>query len=132
VRQENRVEVDVGAAQVEQVGDIVQRRNQVAVGAGLLHGGAQIGQLAAAAFRGVGRQVFINRRVRQGWAVLPDLVQQVEIGAQFDVFGVQRGLQQAGDGQAEHGAIHGQRLAGFQMACQPVNILHAGAGGQLH
>ena len=132
VREEHGIEADVRAAQVEQVGDVVERREEVTFAAQLRHRVARRVQFIGAIEHGVRRLVFVDRFQRQAGAVAPDLVQQVEVRAELDAARGERIAQQARDGQAEHARVDGDGLSLVQVVRQPVDVQQARAGRDLH
>ena len=132
VRHEHRVEADVRAAQVEQVADVVQGREEVALGAQLVHLGAGGGQLVGARHRGMRGRVLVQRVSRQARTVAPDLVQQIDVGAQGDAARLEGVAEQARHGQAEHARVHRHRLARLHVGSEPVDMQQAGARRDLH
>ena len=132
VRDEHRVVADVGAAQVGEPRDVVQRRNEVVSRPGLAHVFAHGGKLRAAWDGRVRRHMFIDRRDGQRRTVGPDLGQDVEIGAHADALGGQRRLECAACRQREDGAVDGDRVAALQRRREPLDMREAGRTRQLH
>ena len=110
VRQEHRVVVDVGAAQVGDPGHVVDRRDEVVRRAVLAPSPraprpAWRRAAAARAARGARRPAPCGSAGRSGQAS----VEQVAVGAQRDAGCIERGLQLLRRGQAEHLAVDGDR-----------------------
>ena len=79
--QEHRVVLHVGAAQVENPGDVVHGRHKVVAGTQCLHGRSNLAQLVGAADDRIVSVVFVNAVLRQASAVRPDAFEQIHIGA---------------------------------------------------
>ncbi|MNS82333.1 hypothetical protein D3C72_1160740 [compost metagenome] len=125
--EEDGVVTDVGAAQVEQVRDVVEGGNHMVAGAVGGHAGAQGRQFLRARQRRIRGRMLNHGRGRHGRAIGPDGLQHVGVRAQGH-FLTQRLLQQSRIGQAQHGAVDGHRLPRLHGLTQPVDIQHAGAG----
>ena len=132
VRQEHRVEADIGAAQVEQVGDVVQRRDEVGIRSEARHRFPCCGQLGGAGGGRERRGMFEHRVGGQAWTLAPDLVEQVDIRAQQDAARRQRIGEQPRGGQAKNPRVHRHCLAGRHVRRQPVDVQQAGARWNLH
>jgi hypothetical protein len=61
----HRVEGHIGAAQVEQPGNVIEGSDEMPVGAALLEGCAQRRKLLDPALGGLGRQMLIDRLIGQ-------------------------------------------------------------------
>jgi len=99
LRDEHRVMADIGAAQVGEPCNVVQCRNEVMGGPGLAHFLATAASLAARGVLAYGRHAR-NRRNRQV-AHPRTLGQDIEVGAQADAFGGQRGFERATGGKSK-------------------------------
>jgi len=77
------VVLNIGAAQVEQPGDVVKGRYEMVRGAALAHGGAQGGEFVGARGGSVWRCGLKHRRCGQGGAIRPQGGKHIEIGAQL-------------------------------------------------
>ncbi len=122
MRKKNRVVTDVGAAQIEQVSDIVQRRNEMPVGAEVSHRAAQCGQLGAARHARVRRDMFVDGCGRQAGAFGPHLIEQIEIGAQADAARIERLLQHPCRRQSQHRAVDCNGAPGADVIGQPFDM----------
>jgi hypothetical protein len=131
VGDEDRVALHIAAAQVQQPGHVVHGRDQVVAGANAGHRRPHARQLVGAAHGGLRRQVLVDGGEWQAGAVVPGGLQQVEVGAQLDALAAQARAQRVGQRQAQHLAVHGQRLAGLKGLRQPVDVLRGGARGHL-
>ena len=67
----------IAAAQIEKPRNVIQRRQQMTVGAGIRHGAAQLRQLFAAAFAGIDGGQRPNGRGREGRTVRPQFADQI-------------------------------------------------------
>ena len=85
MRQKHRVVIDIGAAQVQQPGNVIKRRQPMPLRPLLLHLLANRLNVGDAGATGVRRHVFIHRRRRQGRPVNPDLGHQIKIGHDSDL-----------------------------------------------
>ncbi len=84
---------------------------------------AHQGELAGTAQRRLRRGVFVDRRLRQGRPVGPDLAEQVQVGAQLHPGALERGAQLLGRGQAEHLAIDRDGVPGGHFLQQPLDVM---------
>ncbi|MNQ76515.1 hypothetical protein D3C85_913580 [compost metagenome] len=125
---EYRVVVHVRAAQIEEPGDVVQRGDEMHVGAVRAHGLADLGQLVGAGDTGFGRHMFVDAGAGQARPVRPDLVQQVLADFQRGAGSGGSGGQGAECAQAQHLPVHADDLARLGIGGQPVHM--AGRGGQ--
>ena len=96
------------------------------------HGFAHLGQFGVATGQRVGGIVLIHRRWRQAFALGPDAIEQVDVGAQARAHALQRLAQLLGRAQAQHLAIHGQRRTCAQPFGEPVHMRSAARGVDLH
>lgn len=125
VRNEYRIEVDVGAAQVEQPREIVERRHEMPLRALRVHRAADVGQLARARRVGLRRHVLEHRIAGQPRPLGPDRIEQVDVGTQRDAARTQRGRQPARGRDAEHGAVDPNRRARRHVLREPVDVRRA-------
>ena len=132
VGQEDRVVVDIRAAQAGDPGDVVDGRDQMVAGAVAGQAGAHRRQPLGTRHRRVRRQMLAHRRGRQAGAFRPGLGHQVEVGAQADAVALQRAGQHLRRRQAQHRRVDRQRLAGRERGGQPVDGVRGRAGGDLH
>ncbi len=132
VREEDRVVLDVGAAQVGQPRDVVERRHEVMRRAERLHFGAHRGELGRARRRREGRHVFEHGGRRQRRALGPDVVQQVVIRDEIDRARGQRRLQLPRGREPEHVAVDRHRVAALQVRGQPLDVRRRADAGELH
>ncbi len=77
------------------------------------------------------RLVFVDGLDRQAGAVVPGALDEVEVGAQADAGAAQGRAQRVGQRQAQHLPVHGQHLAGLQVAGDPIDVLGGGARAHL-
>ena len=90
---------DVAAAQVGQPGDVVQAGDEVVFRAVFLHGGADAREFGGGWLADVRRVVRVDGRLRQRRAVLPELVDEVALCMQGDVFRGEGGFELALGGE---------------------------------
>ena len=130
--EEDGVVVHIGAAQVEQPGEVVQRGHPVVAGAVSLQGLAQGRELVAPRGAGVRWQVLEHRRRGQARAVGPDAVQHIVGGVQAPGRCGQHG-QRIGQllrlGQAHDAAVQGQRGALQSVQAQGLQPLRVSRNG---
>ena len=93
---------------------------------------AHLRELGRARERRMRRAVLVDRSVRQAGAVLPDLGEHVEVGAQRRTGALQARLQELRGRNAEHAAVDADRVAGLHMARQPLDMVGRVAGRDLH
>ena len=74
--------MDIGAAQVQRPGYVVEGRHQHTVGVFLAQGLADAGNLAGRRFAGIFYRVYFHRVLGYSRTVAPDQLQRVQIGAQ--------------------------------------------------
>ena len=97
------------------------------------HRVAHLRELGRAGERRMRCAVLVHGSARQRWTLrAPDLVEQVDVGAQRDAGRIERALQHLRRGEAEHLAIDRQRLAGAQGLHDPVDVVRRRGGGDLH
>jgi hypothetical protein len=123
--QEDRVVADVGAAQVQQPGDVVDGRDQVVRRAGLAHRRAHLRQLARARMRRGVAGVLVDLRRRHRRPVGPGGGDDVEIAAQLDVALRERVAQLTRRRQADDVAVDGDRHSAPDVRAKPVDVLGA-------
>ena len=123
VGEEDRVVADVGTAQVEQPGDVVDGRDDVVGRAGVAHGAAHALEPAAARFGRFGTGVLVDRGAGRRGTVVPGVGEDVEIAAQVDAVAAELALEVAGGAEAEHVAVDRDRVACLQLPAEPVDVL---------
>ena len=137
--QEHRVVLHIGASQVQQPGQVIQRGNPVVGGALGAHLLAHTGQLVGTRRGSMGQGVLVHRRRGQAGAVGPDAIQHVHLCEQLPAGRTQCVTQLLGLRQAHHRAVHGQgglrgtvRAGGLAQSLQPAHIGGRGRTFQLH
>ncbi len=132
VRNEHRVVTDIAAAQIRKPRDVIECRNPMMRGAELLHLLTHGGQLVGARNHRKRRQVFVDGLCGQRGAVVPHVVEKVQIGAQFDAALTQCRLQRARARQPEHCTVDCDLAARCNVFCEPVEMRGAACSANFH
>ena len=119
MRQEDRVVLDIGAAQVGQPGNIVEAGKKVVGGAGAQHGRAHMTQLVGTVHHGERRRVHEDRGVGAAGPFGPDSGRQVEVGAQRGAHRAKALAEVFGAGDVQTVARDRNHIARAQLLCQP-------------
>ena len=108
---EHRAVRDVSPAQIEEPGDVIQRGEQVPVGAEAGHLLAQEAELVGAALPGIALLQLPDRVGREGRAIRPELSDEVERLGIADLLTAEGGFQRAGVGVGDSTAVIAEALA---------------------
>ena len=129
--QKHRVVINVSAAQIAQPSDVVDRRDEVMASALSGKRFAYPGQTLSAGLRRLRRVMGIDRSGGQRRTVRPDLVDQVDVGAQRNAGSLERAAQLLRGGQAQNLTVGRQGLAARQVLDQPLDVMGRRAGRDL-
>ena len=130
--QKDRVVLDIGTAQIEQPGDIVDGGDEMVAGSGQLELRAHQGQLVSARNGGLRRQMLVDGCAWQTGTVGPGGLDQIDVAAQIDASALHGCTKHLCQGQTQHLAVHRQRFTRLQLPGDPFDEMGSGAGRDFH